>query len=428
MFNNQKEKTLRSISQLRTQQDSKPTELVMHSVYTDISAEDLCFLLSNNSSITSIKIKASDNINVEFEKIMEPLRANQWFISHLTYLHISSYNLSVTYEAFLSEISFLINLESLCISSNALPKESGDPIAECVFKLKHLKKLDVSFNPIWETAATKIVSNVSLDTIEDIDLSATCIKDSGFLNIMQLLSQANNLQAIRLPENQISDCEGLEPGLFKYHTNLRVFDIGLNPITPKGASTFLSAIKENRSILLLKINNSSTLKQSTPFINSWVIDRDNIIACYHEYLTTEGVNNSLTEKHMLYKSLATSLIDAHDKKDQYASIDLFKLIIIFRYQAAIQHAIYHNVSYFGILKPYKHCKRQDVCESFKGDMYHLWCTNWISLRGLAKTCEILPRDILYTIGSFLHYHDIKQEIRQKLEIGETQDYSQVTSL
>jgi hypothetical protein len=380
--------TLQSIYALRNQDVKAPQGLFIYSMYfrnTNMKASELYSLLSSNKSLKKIRTQGTDFIQIDLTKITTSLRTNPWFINNLIYLNISGYNLSTTYETCLNNISLLTNLESLSISNNVLQVASGTSIAACISQLRKLKALDIPTNYLMGGAVSNILSSLNLNVIEKLNLS----QPNAFVKIAES------------PDK-----------LFTNHSRLTCVSLSFNRIDDVGMQKFLNAINSNRSILLLQLHSNRTYQAFTAFVKKWQRDRDNLLLLsYPQHIDSIY---TLKPKYTIYQKLAARWIEAHEMHNNYASLDISRLTAVFRYKAAISHTLYNETNFLPSQETYKHMERKDILEFFERNLSNLWRNKWTESRGISKTYEILPQEVMCLIASFLDYRDIKYDAAPQL--------------
>ncbi|MFN8911653.1 MAG: hypothetical protein ACK5V4_02675, partial [Alphaproteobacteria bacterium] len=407
--------TLQSIYALRNQDVKAPQGLFIYSMYfrnTNMKASELYSLLSSNKSLKKIRTQGTDFIQIDLTKITTSLRTNPWFINNLIYLNISGYNLSTTYETCLNNISLLTNLESLSISNNVLQVASGTSIAACISQLRKLKALDIPTNYLMGGAVSNILSSLNLNVIEKLNLSQPSLENEVFASIAKYLSDSPNLNTLLLEPNAFVKIAESPDKLFTNHSRLTCVSLSFNRIDDVGMQKFLNAINSNRSILLLQLHSNRTYQAFTAFVKKWQRDRDNLLLLsYPQHIDSIY---TLKPKYTIYQKLAARWIEAHEMHNNYASLDISRLTAVFRYKAAISHTLYNETNFLPSQETYKHMERKDILEFFERNLSNLWRNKWTESRGISKTYEILPQEVMCLIASFLDYRDIKYDAAPQL--------------
>ncbi|CAD8074695.1 unnamed protein product [Paramecium primaurelia] len=132
-----------------------------------------------------------------------------------------------------------------------------------------LKEIYIGNNEITEIGIQGLIEiSSSFKQLKILSMSSCSIDDSTFIQLCYALPELINLQQLQLPANNISDY-----GLVCFSTllatnslpNLSVVHFGNNPLTSKSLVPFFQALKKNKTIKILYLNDIgmelTTIKQ-----------------------------------------------------------------------------------------------------------------------------------------------------------------------
>ena len=224
-------------------------------------------ILNSLTIITTLTVLSLSNNQIT-QEADEALGSVIMHNTGLEELHLNGNSLGVGTLKVAKALQHITTLKKLGLGNNKIPQEACDELALAIKSNKHLKKLWLNDNNLHSSANVILNSLTIITTLTVLSLSKNQITEEAGEALASVIMHNTGLEELHLDGNSLGVGTLKVAKALQHITTLKKLGLGNNKIPQEACDELALAIKSNKHLEILGLNDNSLLSSANIILNS----------------------------------------------------------------------------------------------------------------------------------------------------------------
>ena len=224
-------------------------------------------ILNSLTIITTLIVLSLSNNQIT-QEADEALASVIMHNTGLEELHLDGNSLGVGTLKVAKALQHIITLKKLGLGNNKIPQEACDEIALAIKSNKHLEILGLNDNSLLSSANIILNSLTAITTLTFLNLGNNQITQEADETLGSVIMHNTGLEELHLDSNSLGVGTLKVAKVLQHITTLKKLGLGNNKIPQEACDELALAIKSNKHLEILGLNDNSLLSSANIILNS----------------------------------------------------------------------------------------------------------------------------------------------------------------